>query len=148
MKHVAPTESEVGTVIETRPGIARVQVTQSGICAHCDMASSCVPTSGGTRVIEVADPLGVSAHQKVRIELSSGRLIGASFLAYMLPIAALFCGALLGFYAPSASKEFWGGIGALMGLVVGLLVSRAAGFYFAKHGTLTPTITAVVPDDE
>ncbi len=145
---MSPIESEIGTVVEARAGSAHVRISQSSICAHCDIASSCVPTSGGTRIIEVADPLGVSVAQRVRIELSSGKLIGASLLAYMLPVAGLFCGALTGFYSPSASHEMWGGIGALAGLVIGLVVSRAAGQYFGRRGTLTPRITAVLSDDE
>jgi sigma-E factor negative regulatory protein RseC len=141
-------ESEIGTVVETGVGRARVEVSQSGICAHCEMASSCVPTSGGKRTIEVLDPVGVSANQRVRIELGSGSLIGASFIGYILPLLGLFAGAAIGFYsALPALKERWGGLGAVAGLAAGLLASRLTGQYFGRRGKLTPTITAVLTDE-
>ncbi len=141
-------ESEVGTVIEAGAGRARVEVSQSGICEHCDMASSCVPTSGGNRKIEVLDPLGVSVNQRVRVELGSGSLIGASFLGYILPLLGLFAGVVVGFYSAGPGlRELWGGLGAVAGLAVGLLVSRLTGQYFGRRGKLTPTITAVVTDE-
>lgn len=141
-------ESEIGTVIEAGVGRARVEVSQSGICAHCDMASSCVPTSGGNRTVEVLDPLGVSINQRVRIELGSGSLIGASFLGYILPLLGLLAGAIVGFYSAGPGvQELWGGVGAAAGLVAGLLASRLTAQYFGKRGKLTPTITAIVPDE-
>ncbi|UCD58076.1 MAG: SoxR reducing system RseC family protein [Candidatus Hydrogenedentota bacterium] len=138
-------EGEIGKVIEAGAGSARVEVSQSGICARCEIASSCVPGSGGSRIIEVADPLGVSVNQRVRVELSAGKLIGASFVAYILPLLGLFAGAVLGFYGSrSDSKELWGGVGVAAGLAAGLLGSRLLGQYFGRRGRLTPTITAIV----
>ncbi len=137
--------TEIGKVIEVGAGRARVEVSQSGICAHCELAGSCVPTSGGTRIIDVADPLGVSVNQRVRIELSEGELLGASFLAYAPPLAGLFAGAIIGFMAATAdSKELWGGLGAAAGLAVGLYLSRLTANSFSRKGKLTPTIAGIV----
>lgn len=142
-------ESEIGRVVETGVGRARVEITQSSICAHCEIASSCVPTSGGKRLIEVVDPLGVSVHERVRIELSSGKLLAASFLAYILPVITLFAGAIAAFaLSRPGAQELWGGIGALAGLAVGVIISRGIGQRLGKRGSLTPVITAVVPTDE
>ena len=141
-------QTETGKVIEVHAGRARVEVSQSGMCSHCEMASSCIPGGGGSRIIEVADPIGVSTDQRVRIELSGGKLIGASFLAYLLPLFGLFAGAIVGFYsAGSARADLWGTIGAIAGLTAGLLISRLLGQYFGRSGKLTPTITAVVIDE-
>jgi positive regulator of sigma E activity len=141
-------ESEIGKVIATRAGHARVEVAQSGICSHCEMASSCMQVAGGARIIEVNDPLGVSVDQHVRIELTSGGLVGASFLAYMVPLFGMLLGVILGFYVPGSRNELWGGLGALLGLAIGVLASRLVGDWFGRHGKLTPTITAVVTDGE
>lgn len=139
-------ETEVGKVIGTRPGRARVEVMQSSVCSHCEAASSCVHGTGGARIIEVDDPLGVSIDQRVRIELSSGGLIGASFLAYIVPLITLFLGTLAGFHFGGRAVELWSGLGALAGLAAGLVVSRVAGTRFGKK--LTPAITGVVADPE
>lgn len=140
--------TEIGKVIEAGAGRARVEVSQSGICAHCELAGSCVPTSGGTRIIDVADPLGVSVNQRVRIELSEGELLGASFLAYAPPLAGLFAGAVIGFMAAGPdSKEMWGGLGAAGGLAAGLYLSRLTANSFSRKGKLTPTIAGVVTDN-
>lgn len=146
MNHV---EVEVGRVLETRPGRARVEVTPGGICSHCEMSSSCMPASGGNRIIDVADPIGVSPGLRVRIELAAGRMVMASLLAYMVPLAGLFAGALTGFYsAARSSAELWGGVGAAAGLAVGFLVSRLLGERLASLGKLTPAITAVIADED
>lgn len=141
-------QTETGKVIEVHAGRARVEVSQSGMCSHCEMASSCIPGAGGSRIIEVADPIGVSTDQQVRIELSGRELIGASFLAYLLPLFGLFAGAIIGFYSVGSSRaDLWGTIGAVVGLTAGLLISRLLGQYFGRSGKLTPTITSVVVDD-
>jgi sigma-E factor negative regulatory protein RseC len=141
-------ETEIGKVIGTRPGYARIEVMQSCVCSQCKVAASCVHDTGGTRIIEVRDPLGVSLNQRVRVELASASLIGASFLAYILPLITLFAGALLGFFLPAgAGNETWAGIGALCGLGIGVIVSRLTGQWLGKRGKITPTITAVVADD-
>lgn len=138
-------ETEIGKVIATRPGYARVQVAQSCICSHCELASSCMYDTGGSRSIEVRDPLGVSRGQHVRIELTSAGLVGASFLAYMVPLITMFAGVILGFeLAGHAHNELWAGIGALGGLAIGVVVSRLAGQWLSRRGRLTPTIAAVV----
>ncbi len=138
-------ESEIGKVVSTGPGVARVQVTQSGICNHCELESSCMHDTGGKRVIEARDPLGVSVDQHVKIELGGGELVAASFLAYMVPLATLFVGALLGFHLARGSRpELWTGLGALGGLGIGVVVSRMAGDWFGRRGKMVPIITEVV----
>ena len=140
-------EQEIGRVIGTRPGHARIEVTQSCVCSHCELESSCVHGTGGTRIIEAVDPLGVSVDQRVQIELSSGGLIGASFIAYMVPVAALFIGALAGFYVTDQAPDMWAGVGALAGLGVGVMISRTLGRWFGRRGKLVPKITNVVTED-
>ena len=142
------TEVEIGKVLEVGGGRAKVEVSPSGMCSHCELASSCVPASGGTRIIEVADPLGVSAGQRVRIELGSGKFLLASFMAYILPLLVLFTGAAVGFYsAPDGSAELRGAIGALVGLAAGLQLSRVLARRLSGGGKLTPEITGVLPNE-
>jgi sigma-E factor negative regulatory protein RseC len=142
------TETEIGTVLEAANGRARVEVSPTGMCSHCELESSCLPASGGTRTIEVADPLGVSSGQSVRIELGSGNFLLASFLAYILPLFGLLAAALVGFYsAPEGSTELYGSVGAAIGLVAGLLLSRILARQLADRGKLEPIITGVVAEE-
>ncbi len=142
-------ESEIGRVIEVCAGSARVEISQSSLCAHCEVASSCVPGTAGKRIVKVLDPLGISVGQRVRIELSSAKLLWASFLAYLVPLLFLFAGAILGFYsARSTMRELWGGMGAIAGLTAGLLISRLLGQYLGRRGKLAPTITAVIAEED
>jgi len=105
--------------------------------------------TGGARIIEARDPLGVSVDQRVRIELSSGGLIGASFLAYIVPIIAMFIGVVLGYYLPGEERsDTWAGLGAVAGLGVGVLVSRVSADWLARRGKITPTITAIVAEGD
>lgn len=142
-------EIEIGKVLEVREGRARVEISPGGYCAHCEMASSCMPGTQGTRVIEVADPVGVSVGQEVRIELGGDKLVLASFLAYIIPLLGLCAGAFIGFYGVGdPSTEFWSGIGGFIGLVVGLLFSRIVGQNLKNRGHLTPIIAAIVINDK
>ncbi len=145
---MTPVETEIGTVLETRAGRARVEVSPGGMCSQCELASSCLPASDGGRIIEVADPIGVAPGLRVRIELTGGKIVAASFLAYVVPLAGLVAGALIGFYAAApASTELWGGIGAAAGLTAGFLVSRTLGQRLANRGRLTPIITGVIAQE-
>jgi sigma-E factor negative regulatory protein RseC len=146
MPHI---ESEIGKVLETSAGRARVEVSPSGMCSHCDMASTCIPASSGNRIIEVADPIGVAPGLSVRIELASGKLLLASFLAYVFPLIFLFAGALLGFSATSESSgELGGGLGSLVGLAAGLLLSRMYAQRLAARGKINPVITGIVDEED
>jgi len=142
-------ETEIGKVLEAGMGRAKVEVSPSGLCSGCELASSCIPAASGNRIIEVDDPVGVKSGQRVRIELGSGKFLMASFLAYIVPLAVLFAGAIVGFYsAPEGSHELRGTIGAVMGLAAGLLLSRSLGRRLADRGQLTPVIVGVVSEDE
>jgi sigma-E factor negative regulatory protein RseC len=143
------TEIEIGKVLEVGRGRAKVEVSPSGMCSHCELAGTCVPASGGTRIIEVADPLGVTVGRRVRIELGSGTFLLASFMAYILPLLVLFTGAAIGFYsAPEGSAELRGALGALLGLAAGLQLSRIMARRLSGGGKLTPAITGVLPDED
>lgn len=146
---MAHTETEIGKVLEAGAGCAKVEVSPSGLCSHCELASTCIPASSGNRIIEVADPVGVSPGQRVRIELGSGKFLLASFLAYIFPLLFLFAGTIIGFYsAPKGSSELWGAVGALIGLAAGLLLSRVSAKRLADRGKLTPVITGVADEDD
>ena len=142
-------EIEIGKVLEAANGSAKVEVSPTGMCSHCELESTCLPASGGTRIIEVADPLGVSSGQKVRIELSSSNFLLASFLAYILPLFGLLAAAIIGFYAaPEGSSELYGSIGAIIGLAMGLLLSRMFAQRLSNRGRITPMITGIVPEED
>ena len=142
-------ETEIGIVVETQTGRARVEVSASGLCAHCEMAGTCIPAAEGKRVIEVADPVGVSIGQEVRIEMGSGSLVLASFLAYIIPILCLIAGLLIGVSAGGNSvSEIWLGIGAFVGLVVGLFLSRIIARSLRDRGKLTPVITTIITHND
>jgi len=142
-------ETEIGKVLETGAGRARVEVSPSGLCSHCEMASSCMPASSGNRIIEVSDPIGVSPGLRVRIELAGSKIVLASALAYLVPLAGLFAGALIGFYsATRGSEETWSTIGAAAGLALGFLLSRMAGQRLASRGRITPVITGIVAEED
>jgi len=142
------TETEIGKVLEAGNGRARVEVSPTGMCSHCELESTCLPASSGNRIIEVADPLGVSPGRKVRIELSSGSFLLASFLAYILPLFGLLAAAITGYYSsPEESSELYASVGAIIGLVGGLLLSRMLAGRLADSGKITPTITGVVSEE-
>lgn len=82
----------------------KVAAARSSACAQCASKSNCSQGilsewgQGKTVEIEVQNPdkLTVEPGQQVMIGLNEGSLIRASLLLYLLPLALLIVGALLG----------------------------------------------------
>ena len=77
-------------------GRVRIAVARQTACGHdCENCAGCGAQAGTIRAI-AADPLGVSAGDRVEVASDDKRIIGIAALVYLVPFAAFFIGYALG----------------------------------------------------
>jgi sigma-E factor negative regulatory protein RseC len=87
---------EQGIVDRVSGQKASVRVEKSSACASCQSRDSCRETSGRDMLIEVANDLGAGKGDRIEISIPAGSFLLLSILVYLLPVAALIGGAVLG----------------------------------------------------
>lgn len=83
-------ESE-GIVIEVNGSMAKVKASRHGDCKNC---GAC-PGDGAT-VLEAKNPVGAKPGQHVIFEIKEANMLKAAFVVYIVPLIAIFLGALFG----------------------------------------------------
>jgi len=86
----------VGTVESIADGVARVRMDQP---EHCGACHSCAAKNGGTMVAEMAAVPGLEPGDRVRIALDPRDVWRGTFWTFVLPLAGLIVGALVGYHA-------------------------------------------------
>jgi len=109
-----------GQIVDIRDGIAAIRVERASACSSCGTRSVC----GAGRADEslVFLPLAAPARcgDHVTVQLASGGLTRAAFLAYLLPAMSTLLGAML----LAGAGDLAAVAGALAGLGLGLIVLR------------------------
>jgi sigma-E factor negative regulatory protein RseC len=141
---------EIGKVVQVNGDDTTVLVSRSAACAGCASKRAChtFETSSEARII-VSNEISAKIDDTVEIGVAEGGLVAASFIVYILPIAALFVGAGLGTWIAGRIGIENGGISALMGLLflgAGFLVIRLMDPYLKKKHSLRPRIIRVVEE--
>ncbi|HSH70743.1 MAG TPA: SoxR reducing system RseC family protein [Deferrisomatales bacterium] len=125
---------EQATVVEVRPGRARVQTLRSGSCESCKARGGCSGLGGGREAqVWVSDPLGVAAGERVVIAVPGGTVVRASLFLYLLPVLALLAGAVLGNrlapglgFHPDLGAAGFGGLAMALAFGIARLAGRRA----------------------
>lgn len=139
-------QEEVGTVIESRGGTARVLVKRNAACDHCPSRSCCASLEGDVKGVNASNRMGAKEGQKVKIGISPKAVLKASFILYMVPILALIIGAVLGNYLGPQHKEIWA-VSAGIGFFVGsYFVIKALNTYLENKAEYLPVITGILPE--
>lgn len=115
------------------PDRVRVVAARNSACAQCASRSNCSQgllsqwSSGKTVEIDVLNPaaLPVTPGQRVVVGLEEGSLVRASVLLYLLPLALLIAGALLG--SALGLAEGWQVALATLLMGAGFLLARWQG---------------------
>lgn len=140
--------SETGTVVETADGTALVLVERGSACHGCAAQGVCHTLGGGSDArVTVKNDLNAKAGDVVELCIRESSLVSASFIVYMVPVAALFAvAALAGCLArrwgwdPEASSA----AGAVVGLVLSLFGIRLFHPVLDRYEALKPSITRIV----
>jgi sigma-E factor negative regulatory protein RseC len=141
---------ETGKIIEIKDGSTVVLVSRNAACAGCASKNACHAFGGSSEAkIIVDNRIGAKIDDVVEIGVGEGGLVAASFIVYILPIAALFIGAGLGTWIAGRIGIPNGGISALMGLAflaAGFVTIRLMDPYLGKKKTLRPRIIRIVEE--
>jgi len=137
---------EVGTVIETSGGTAKVLVKRNSACDHCPSRSCCTSLGGDLKRVDVSNVIGAKKGQKVKVGISPKAVLKASFVLYMIPILALIIGALLGNYLGAQHKEIWAVSIGVRFFVGSYFVIKASSKHFEKRAEYVPVITQILAD--
>ncbi len=138
---------EEGVVLSVHSGNARIHLVAGDHCDGCPASSVCKPSDGERRVLDVDDPVGTTPGDRVRVMVTGGAVLRASFLVYGLPLILLVAGVAIGSKIwPSGTAR-----GDLLsfGLGAGLaaLAAPLAAWWARQHGrdqALSPRIVEIL----
>lgn len=84
-------KEEVGIVVEIDGKIAKVRASRHGDCDNC---GACPGDSA--MVVDAQNPISAKAGELVAFEIPEANMLQAAFVVYIMPLIAIFIGALLG----------------------------------------------------
>ncbi|MEF8824353.1 MAG: SoxR reducing system RseC family protein [Desulfohalobiaceae bacterium] len=141
-------QSQRGIVLETLSGgKVRIKVPRSSDCGGCASDSCHEPFGDGSTALVARNKIGAHVGQEVQVDYTSPSSNKAMAVLYMIPLAALLIGAILGY-----NLELFGDRNASTALVS--LVFLAGSFYgihrydkakWAKDERLEPVVTRIIP---
>ena len=114
-----------------------IHIRQSACSGDCHKCSGC-GAAKEQLLLTVQNPIGAKPGQTVRISASSGPVLKAAAILYLMPIALLIAGYLL--LMPFGSGGWGGGIGFGLGVLLVWLYDRKV----ASKQKTEYTITAIL----
>jgi sigma-E factor negative regulatory protein RseC len=139
----------IGIVVETSSdGWATVVAEKGQGCSSCNAVSQCHGGSvSGKGKTSALNRIGARVGDRVIISIDSGTLLSRLAVLYLLPVAMMLTGALVG-----ASMHGGGGVVSnghgigygLAGFVLGFALSVAISRFWSKVRPVTPVISRIV----
>ena len=135
-------EEHEGIVIETSNSWARVKASRHSDCENC---GACPGDSA--MVMDVRNPLGAVTGQHVWVRVPEANMVKAAFIVFVLPLASVATGALIGGSGANFLSPDWESIGRIIGGLCCLLLS--VGFIIRydrrakRNEAMTPVIVRV-----
>lgn len=126
-------------MLETRAIVVRLQgdevfveAKSGGGCGHCDSEKGCGSGKlsqlfcSGSRQFKVKNEARAMVGDEVQITLADGVLLRSSILMYLIPLALLLGGGMLGTHwaSDAASRDGYAALGSFLGLLVGFSLAR------------------------
>lgn len=84
-------KEQEGVVLEVKGNMAKVKTSRHNDCENC---GACPGNSA--MVLEARNPLGAKPGQRVAVEVQEVDMLKAAFIVYVLPLIAIFLGAVGG----------------------------------------------------
>ena len=132
-----------GVVQEVVQGNARVVVGGGEGCGTCNARGSCMSITGKVpeeKIITVENSLGASAGDAVELELPVSVTMKVITVTFLLPVFLLIAGYWI--MMPGGSAQ--GAIGAVGGLLAGMVVSLVVNRKLGKKESHRMMMTAIV----
>ena len=132
---------EIGVVKEIINSSVRIELHRTPQCERCGMCISAPDNK--TLLLDVENTLHAQPGDQVRIALSGGSIITASFWVYGVPVIGLIGGSIIGTSVDFLGKStplVCGFAGLCMGVLIAMYVDRKA----KESGRYNPKIIEIV----
>ncbi|MEM1112726.1 MAG: SoxR reducing system RseC family protein [Pseudomonadota bacterium] len=152
--------TETGRVVAVESDSVWVETVRKSTCGSCSARSGCghglmyrlgdgrscfVRVLPGDNEAPLSD---CKVDDEVRIGIPEDLLLHGSFIVYIVPLLGLLAGAAVADALLPASADLGGAIGALAGLLLGVLAVRWHSFRHRDDRTMQPTLIEVISRDE
>jgi sigma-E factor negative regulatory protein RseC len=145
---------QFAVVIALHQDTVIVRSQRGSSCGMCASKQGCNPATLGTRsnkqlstTIKVARNLEVKVGDTVRLGIAESALIQAALLLYVLPLVALFSGAVIGDYGSALlglNNELLTILLGTAGLVSTVYLTRRGIYYHRLQRNMQPVMLAIV----
>lgn len=141
---------EEAVVVKSLNGKAEVRLVKQSACQHCDHDCGLAGDSHEIKEleVEVENPIGAKAGQRVALEMGNKEVYFASLLVYLLPLLFMFAGYFIfGAYLPRIIEigvEPAGMLGALTLLIISFFSLRKIDDYLKSKRSFHPKITKIL----
>ena len=136
-----------GVVREERPGEVLVEYSGGESCAGCSQRHACFSLTGGdvkTRKAWLGNRVDARPGDLVEVELKTSSTICVIAVTFLLPVAMLFAGYLVG--APGGAGS--AALGALAGLVAGGLLALGVNRALCRRSSFQMEVVRVLERPE
>lgn len=132
----------------TEDGWAKVATERKDACGDCGTSHCCVSFgSSSEMVIKALNRAGAKVGDLVCVSLSSRTVVRGAAIVYLIPLAGLLSGALIGGgleqrlpISETGAVAAFGFVGLFLGFVITALISR----WMSARKRLTPVITRII----
>jgi len=120
---------EIGKVIELSSDNAKIEITPSEGCSHCQQANVCNPFGPNKKVIELRNAVNAQVGDSVRIEIPEKNRVLSILIVLGIPIFLFMIGIIIGqIISGDQLSAILGGVGLVLAFVIVKLINN----YLAK----------------
>ena len=137
---------ERAVVIDASQGYVWLEIQRQSACGGCQASTGCGAAAltkvwGGKPIrVRALSNLSVQPGDEVIVGLADGVLLRGAILVYLLPLALLFAGAMLGQAAFAAAGEELVALSSILGLGFGFLAVRSLSQRLSNDARYQPVI--------
>jgi sigma-E factor negative regulatory protein RseC len=140
---------EEGIIVDLVNGKAVVKAHRSDMCGSCSSSKSCHSEGEKVMIIEARNPVNAKVGQRVKIALTSGSVMYASIIIYVVPLISLFIGAITGKWVAIAvnypiNQELSEAVFAIVFLIASFLIIWACNKRIEGNPDFIPVITEIL----
>lgn len=131
-----------GVVIEVIGHIAKVKISRHNECKNCGACPG-----DQAMVLDAQNLIGAKPGQRVSIEIKETNMLKAAFVVYVVPIIAIFLGAMCGGWLArenTQSVQAFQVIGGIIAFVLAVLFIKFFDKSVNSRGKAQPTIKRIL----
>jgi sigma-E factor negative regulatory protein RseC len=133
-----------GVVIGVKDGMAQVKTSRHNDCENC---GACPGNSA--MVLDAQNPVGAKPGQRVIVEVKEVNMLKSAFIVYLLPLIAVFVGAILGGFLAEklGTASLWLQVsGGFLAFLCSILYIKYTDRNARSNVKMQPTITRILAE--